>query len=626
MRYGACKIAFFLFCLTLGMSTALPYAQAATSIGLDIQTDGVLAVDGDVHLDDASADTITIGQNGGTADTVVIAGNVAITDTQWSISDAGAIAGASLDITGAGEFGSLTVLGAIDPGFTLGSIVFDGVAGLAQDNANFFWDDSNNRLGLLTAAPLSTLDNSGSLATDGTTAVGATGLNWRVGTATSYAAGIENTNNGTTSHGLFLKVANSSAFPLRTAGGLAYLSSGFTTRNDGVSEAFGHGASAASDRGTAVGAASAATGIRSVAVGFNATTPIGTNSAIAIGPSAAATASNQLVISALTASGGIRNAYLGNGVTDAGPLSITLNATGGSGTNIAGADMVIAGGKGTGNAAGGRVILQTSTAGASSATLQTLATNWQIQNAGNAVGHGTTPNSLITYGLAMLSPNVVGLRVTGPGGGATHFAAMDSDNTVASATGRTSGNLLLFGYNHRADSGTPSDNYDTYLFKRGSQSNGGSITAAGSVMTISNTNTIGAGSVTDSVAVLKLSQSANSTGDILQAQSNTTPVFAIKSGGHLHTAGTAPAVSSCGTGPSVVGTDTAGRITVGTGSPSSCTLTFASAYANIPSCTVNHEGAILLVRGVPSTTTLVIDTATAFTDGGIIDYICVGRE
>ena len=42
---------------------------------------------------------------------------------------------------------------------TAGSVVFAGTNGvLSEDNANLFWDDSNNRLGIGTAAPTVTLD------------------------------------------------------------------------------------------------------------------------------------------------------------------------------------------------------------------------------------------------------------------------------------------------------------------------------------------------------------------------------------------------------------------------------------------------------------------------------------
>jgi hypothetical protein len=48
------------------------------------------------------------------------------------------------------------------PTFTTGSVIFGGTSGLAQDNANFFWDDTNNRLGIGTNTPTNTLDVSGS--------------------------------------------------------------------------------------------------------------------------------------------------------------------------------------------------------------------------------------------------------------------------------------------------------------------------------------------------------------------------------------------------------------------------------------------------------------------------------
>lgn len=45
---------------------------------------------------------------------------------------------------------------AITNSFTAGSVVFAMGTGFAQDNTNFFWDNTNNRLGLLTAAPTET--------------------------------------------------------------------------------------------------------------------------------------------------------------------------------------------------------------------------------------------------------------------------------------------------------------------------------------------------------------------------------------------------------------------------------------------------------------------------------------
>ncbi len=52
-----------------------------------------------------------------------------------------------------------TVSGTINPGFTEGSVVFINSSGaLAQDNTNFYWDDSNNRLGIGDNTPDDALD------------------------------------------------------------------------------------------------------------------------------------------------------------------------------------------------------------------------------------------------------------------------------------------------------------------------------------------------------------------------------------------------------------------------------------------------------------------------------------
>lgn len=50
------------------------------------------------------------------------------------------------------------------PALTSGSVIFSNGTTLAQDNANFFWDDTNNRLGIGTAAPSQYLHVSKSLA------------------------------------------------------------------------------------------------------------------------------------------------------------------------------------------------------------------------------------------------------------------------------------------------------------------------------------------------------------------------------------------------------------------------------------------------------------------------------
>ena len=126
-----------------------------------------------------------------------------------------------------------------------------------------------------------------------------------------------------------------------------------------------------------------------LAIGINAVAAAG-NNGIAIGYGSTTTAGGQLVIG--SSGDPMSSVYIGSGVTAASPSSITYNATGGSGTNIAGAALTIAGGKGTGSGAPGTWRVQTSTTLASGITLQSLVTRLTIS--GGAV---TTDASTATW-------------------------------------------------------------------------------------------------------------------------------------------------------------------------------------------------------------------------------------
>lgn len=61
---------------------------------------------------------------------------------------------------------SVSAAGLTDTTLTQGSVLFAGPGGAhTQDNANFFWDDTNNRLGIGTASPGATLHASGASTT-----------------------------------------------------------------------------------------------------------------------------------------------------------------------------------------------------------------------------------------------------------------------------------------------------------------------------------------------------------------------------------------------------------------------------------------------------------------------------
>jgi hypothetical protein len=88
---------------------------------------------------------------------------------------------------------------------------------------------------------------------------------------------------------------------------------------------------------------------------------------------------------------------------------------------------------------------------------------------------------------------------------------------------------------------------------------------------------------------------------------------------------TAPTLSSCGTSPSIVGSNVAGTITLGTGTPTGCVATFATAYALAPSCTVVSQTAPATTTPAYSVSTTAITIVQAATNSTKYDYICVAQ-
>ncbi|MFA6256695.1 MAG: hypothetical protein WCT29_00065 [Candidatus Paceibacterota bacterium] len=205
--------------------------------------------------------------------------------------------------------------------------------------------------------------------------------------------------------------------------------------------AFGRSASAGGTFSTAIGYRTSVTGNSGLAVGGpssgaeNLTTAA--NGAVSVGLSTNAAHSGSFLLGTnitSTASGqfivgsGISNVYIGDGVTDATPLSVTYNASGGSGTDIAGASLTLAGGKATGNAAGGSLIFSTSDAGASGTTLQSLTEKMRISAAGN-VGIGTTTPATklhtVVDGVGRTTQTAVVRIGSGTTGGGYYFPTAD---------------------------------------------------------------------------------------------------------------------------------------------------------------------------------------------------------
>jgi hypothetical protein len=392
-----------------------------------------------------------------------------------------------------GTCGGMSIGGTVTSG-TTGSILFIGSSSaLAQDNTNFFFDDSANRLGILDATPAAALtvgsgdlfqvNSSGAIAAvTGVTATGAVSIlttaspQMTVGydSSNKYTAAITSagavtfdasgssasfsfsdtvsSNGGQTNSEHFGAGSTVTGVQATAIGNIASASQqstviGYNASAAGtVSTVIGVNAVSPGAIATAIGAGASTTGQETVGIGYLATTTgnfgmaIGSNSSsvgngLAIGYSATASGSSGVAIGRATVASGVgafalgdssvaafnfssalgfgatttaarqfvvgsadtvssfnvTEAYFGSGVVSTAPAAITMNASGGSGTDIAGANLQLAGGKGTGNAAGGNIVFQTSNAGSTGTTLQSLTTKATINVNGNvAFGQNVT--------------------------------------------------------------------------------------------------------------------------------------------------------------------------------------------------------------------------------------------
>lgn len=97
--------------------------------------------------------------------------------------------------------------------------------------------------------------------------------------------------------------------------------------------------------------------------------------------------------------------------------------------------------------------------------------------------------------------------------------------------------------------------------------------------------------------------------------------------GHVITGGLTPTVSGCGGSPSIVGTDMAGRVTVGsTGAPTACSITFKRVWATAPVCTCAfvNTNAACYISSSDTATHQFRNTANGDLTSTIFNYICLG--
>jgi hypothetical protein len=96
-------------------------------------------------------------------------------------------------------------------------------------------------------------------------------------------------------------------------------------------------------------------------------------------------------------------------------------------------------------------------------------------------------------------------------------------------------------------------------------------------------------------------------------------------------AGTPTLGTDCGTTAAAVGSDTAGKVTIGAPDPllpytGTCTLTFGTPYPNAPACTAMNEtngGGFPAPSGARTTqTTLTLGSTVGWVAGDVISYSC----
>lgn len=95
--------------------------------------------------------------------------------------------------------------------------------------------------------------------------------------------------------------------------------------------------------------------------------------------------------------------------------------------------------------------------------------------------------------------------------------------------------------------------------------------------------------------------------------------------GHTASAGSSPALSSCGTSPAIVGDDKDGEVTMGTGSPTGCVITFAAAYTAKPYCTVSWQATPLVSQSYAVANTAITLTQTG-TSSNKANYHCAAQS
>lgn len=198
------------------------------------------------------------------------------------------------------------------------------------------------------------------------------------------------------------------------------------------------------------------------AVGIGNAIRVSHAGSVAIGRATTTTATGQFVVgSGGNNSSTITDVFFGSGVqrgnpydaTPANGANYTIHGSGALGTNFAGGNITIAGGKGTGSGTAGDVIFSTSTLLGSGSTLQALSPRWYVKGGTGRLGNVSSPQrDLHVAGEARITDlttdtptRIVGADADGDLGEITFGTGLSLVGNVLSATGTSDGNGIYSG-------------------------------------------------------------------------------------------------------------------------------------------------------------------------------------
>lgn len=145
--------------------------------------------------------------------------------------------------------------------------------------------------------------------------------------------------------------------------------------------------------------------------------------------------------------------------------------------------------------------------------------------------------------------------------------------------------------------------------------------ASAGVLRLANTSVIAARNAADSGDITLLTSTAS---DRVQVGSANATGFDVTLGSNtLHFTAATPTISSgFGTTPSIAGTSSAFKVTVGGGGDTTGVVLFNTTWGTAPSCSANNQTTAQLVRATPTTTQVTLAGTLAASD--VISVLCIG--